>query len=124
MVVKKRLAHRMVGMYHGVSAADQAQQNFEAQFSRKEIPDDLVEFHRADLQAALGNRAEPGIAEFLVAGQIAATKSAARRLVQQGAVRVDGERVTEVDFVPDPDREHVFQGGRKIRRYRPGPAAE
>jgi tyrosyl-tRNA synthetase len=122
MVVKTRLAHRIVSLYHGAPAADQGQRNFETQFSKKGVPEDLEEFHRDDLRAALGNRAEPGIAEFLVAGRIAATKSAARRLVQQGAVRVDGERVTAVDFVPDPDREHVFQGGRKIRRYRPAPA--
>jgi tyrosyl-tRNA synthetase len=44
MVVKKRLAHRIVRIYHGAPAADGAQSGFEAQFSRREVPETIEEF--------------------------------------------------------------------------------
>ena len=93
-VLKKRLAHRIVRMYHGeAAAADGAQHDFEAQFSRRETPEHLEEFGPAELAKALGHAPNAGIVEVLVASGIAASKSAARRLVEQRAVSVDGERV-------------------------------
>src|SRR5262249_23345983 len=44
MGVKKRLGERIVSLYHGAEAAARARVDFEAQFSRKEVPDDLEEF--------------------------------------------------------------------------------
>jgi tyrosyl-tRNA synthetase len=119
MTVKKRLASRLVAIYHDLAAAEAAQRNFEAQFSRREIPEDLEEFRRPDLAAIQGNREHPGVVDFLVAGGLAATKSAARRLVAQGAISIDGERVQGIDARVDPDREFVIRAGRRMKRYRP-----
>ncbi|MFI5372222.1 MAG: tyrosine--tRNA ligase, partial [Candidatus Eisenbacteria bacterium] len=45
MIVKKRLGERIVTMYHGAAAAAQARADFETQFSRREVPEHLEDFH-------------------------------------------------------------------------------
>jgi tyrosyl-tRNA synthetase len=119
MVVKKDMARTIVRMYHGEAAAAAAQDDFEAQFSRRETPEHLEEFGPAELAKALGHAPNAGIVEVLVASGIAASKSAARRLVEQRAVSVDGERVSGLDHPIDTGREFVLRAGRQMRRFRP-----
>jgi tyrosyl-tRNA synthetase len=118
MAIKKDLAHTIVRMYHGEAAAEAARNDFEAQFSRREVPEHLEEFGPADLAKALGHAPIAGIVEVLVASGIAASKSAARRLVEQRAVSVDGERVG-LDFPVDTARGFVLRAGRQMRRFQP-----
>lgn len=118
MIWKKKLAHRIVSQYHGPSAADQAQLEFEKQFSRREIPSELptvtVEpgvFRARDLMM----RAFPN--EY--------TGSRAGALFKQGAVFVNGQRVTDmgseiaVGSGPGAQPEVVFKVGRKYARVVP-----
>jgi len=119
MGIKKRLGERIVRMYHGADAAERARAGFDAQFSRGEVPEDLAEFGRGQVVAAAAGVDRPGIIELLVASGIAPTKSAARRLIQQGAVSLDGEKVSAIDHGVDLDAEHVLRGGRKMLRYKP-----
>jgi tyrosyl-tRNA synthetase len=119
MGLKKRLAHRIVRLYHGEALADGAQRDFEAQFSRRETPEHLEEFGPEYLARALGHAPVAGIVEVLVASGIAASKSAARRLVEQNAVSVDGEKVRALDHPIDPARGFVLRAGRQMKRYRP-----
>ena len=119
MTVKKRLAGRIVAMYHGVEAAEGARADFEAQFSRRETPAELEEFGRASVEAAQGHAPAITIVEFLVASGIASSKSDARRLVQQGAVSLDGVKVTDLATQPGMDQDLVLRVGRKMKRYRP-----
>jgi tyrosyl-tRNA synthetase len=115
MVWKKALAHRLTRMYHGAEAAERAQNEFEKQFSRREVPSDLPtvavepgKFRARDLMM----RAFPQ--EY--------TGSKAGALFKQGAVYVNGERVTdiaaeiEVGGIPPAVPEVVFKVGRKYAR--------
>lgn len=120
MGIKKRLGERIVRMYHGDDAAERARASFEAQFSRGEVPEDLAEFGAAEVESVAAGVERAGVIELLVASGIAATKSAARRLVQQGAVSLDGEKVSSIDHAVDLGVEHVVRGGRKMLRYKPG----
>jgi tyrosyl-tRNA synthetase len=119
MEVKKRLARRLVGMYHGADAADRAQHDFEAQFSRREVPENLEEFGRGALAASIDPKREPRILEFIVGAGLAPSKAAARRLVEQGAVSVNGVRVGEPDAAPDATTAFVLRVGRKMKRFNP-----
>jgi tyrosyl-tRNA synthetase len=119
MAVKKDLARTIVRMYHGADAADSAERDFEAQFSRRGTPEHLEEFGPDALAAALGHAPAAGIVEFLVASGIAASKSAARRLIEQNAVSVDGERVSGLDFPIDATRTFVLRAGKRMMRFRP-----
>jgi tyrosyl-tRNA synthetase len=120
MAVKKALGARVVRMYHGEEAAATAQGDFEAQFSRREIPANLPEFGRDQLLSARSQGASPTIVDALVASGFAASRGAARRLVEQGAVTLEGDRVTALDLPVDAGAPWVLRAGRKMARYVPG----
>ena len=90
--IKARLAFEIVKMYHNAAAAQKAQENFENVFSRKENPENIEE----------RSVESKDIVNIMVEVGYATSKSGARRLVEQKAVRVDGEVV---------DLEKQFQGG-------------
>lgn len=123
MSIKKELGARIVRLYHGEEAARQAQRDFEAQFSRREVPETMAEFHRAALLAVPRQGTDPTIVEALVGSGIAPSKSMARRLIEQGAVSVDGDRVGRIETAVDSNAVWVLRAGRKMVRYRPEPAA-
>ena len=120
MELKKRLAHRVVTMYHGRDAADQAQRDFVAQFSRREIPENVEEYRLPELEVPLGRKVTVGtIIDHIVGSGIASTRSAARRLVEQKAVRIDDQRIMEHSFevVLEPGKGFILRVGRQLRRY-------
>lgn len=119
MTVKKRLAQRIVRIYHGADASEGARADFEAQFSRRETPEHLDEFGPGEVAAAIGHAPRAGIVEVLVAAGMAPSKSAARRLVQQNAVSVDGHRVGDLEFPIELGRAFVLRAGRQMKRFRP-----
>jgi len=121
MSIKKRLGERIVSLYHGPDAARRARGDFEAQFSRHEIPEHLEAFGREAVLKVARSPAQPSIVDFAAASGIAASRSAARRLVEQGAVELDGARVTSWDLAVDPNASHVLRIGRKMMRYVPEP---
>ncbi len=81
-VQKERLGLEVVTLYHGASAAREAKEHFEKLFSKKEIPSDIP-----DLMFKKGTVSALDI--VLAAG--AASKSEARRLIEQGAFDVNGK---------------------------------
>jgi tyrosyl-tRNA synthetase len=84
--IKQRLARDIVAQFHGPEAAEAAQAEFDAIFVHGERPDDVP-------KRQLGG---PGVLQDLLAATaLASSKSEARRLVQQQAVSVDGERVSD-----------------------------
>ena len=119
MMIKKQLGQAIVRMYHGVGAAEQAQNDFELQFSKRATPEHLEEFGRAALDAVAKDGARPTVLDLALASGICESRGAARRMVEQRAVRVDDELVTAWDQVFDPAHEHIVRIGRKMQRYRP-----
>ncbi len=114
MTLKKRLAHRLVAMYHDPKTADRAQAGFERQFSRREVPEDIP-----DWRPRPGQLKSFGIKDFLVATGLAPSGSAAWRAVDQGAVSVDGAKVTDRNLKLDPRATFVLRVGRRLVRVRP-----
>jgi tyrosyl-tRNA synthetase len=109
MEVKKRLAREIVTIYHSAEAAASAQVEFERVFSRRELPQDMpaVEISEDDLQ-------DGGIwiARLLVKAGMASSNSEARRLVQQGAVTIDGEKITDPQASVKPADGQVLRVGK------------
>jgi tyrosyl-tRNA synthetase len=89
MEAKKRLARTVTAMYHGEAGAKEGEDHFARVIQDRQIPDkiDLI-----TLETPLG--AEP-IWKIVVMSRLATTNSEARRQVQQGAVEVDGARVSD-----------------------------
>ncbi|MDE2730047.1 MAG: tyrosine--tRNA ligase [Bacteroidota bacterium] len=109
---KHLLAHTIVGMYHGLDAASQARAHFERTVIRKEIPDAIDEF-RPQADGPIG------LLSLLTQAGLTVSNGAARHLVTQGAVRIDGQRVTDSRLMIDLDQEAPFVvkvGKRKFAR--------
>jgi tyrosyl-tRNA synthetase len=119
MEVKKRLGERIARMYHGEAAAARARADFETQFSKRGVPESIEEYGWAAVDGARGHASEATIVEHLVGSELAESKSAARRLVSQGAVSLDGNKVSDISHVPDRGRAFVLRAGRKLKRFKP-----
>ncbi|RKY65962.1 MAG: tyrosine--tRNA ligase, partial [Candidatus Latescibacterota bacterium] len=102
MDVKKRLARKLVAMYHGESAAQEAEQRFQAEVQKKGIPEDIAEYLVSENGAIW-------IVQLVKESGLAASNSEARRLIRQGAVSIDGKRLT------DPDQEVAIEGGEVLK---------
>lgn len=90
---KRSLAREIVTIYHGAEAAQQADDEFIRVFSQKGVPDDMpvVEIPQSELEDGT-----VFIVKLLVAAQLAPSNKEARRRVEQGAVSLNGEKVTSV----------------------------
>ena len=85
---KRQLARTFVEMYHSEDAASQAEQDFDNVFINKGIPEDIPEYS-ADTDSMT-------IIDLITTVNFAPSKGEARRLIQQGGVSVDGEKVTDL----------------------------
>ncbi|MFH1861163.1 MAG: tyrosine--tRNA ligase [bacterium] len=102
---KQLLAREIVTFYHSRDEAVMAQEEFERVFGKKELPDEMQEISVTEAVKLVDLLAEKGLVP---------SKSHARRLIDQGGVRVDGERVTDVEFVVDLQKERiVIQHGKR-----------
>jgi len=111
MESKKRLATEIVAEYHDSDAASDAREYFESKFQRREVPQDVPVFRIA---------AELWICELLKQLGFAASTNEARRLVGQGAVRVDRQTVTDINFHFVPGQHRILEvGKRRVARIEP-----
>jgi tyrosyl-tRNA synthetase len=104
MEAKKRLAMLIVEEYHGAAAAERARAYFESKFQRREVPRDAPVYRIAE---ALW------IGELMKQLKFASSTSEARRLLSQGAVRVDGETVGDMNFRFVPGEHRVLEVGKR-----------
>ena len=99
--VKQRLAREIVTIYHDADAAQAAQAEFDRVHRDRQLPDDLPE---VVIPASSLTDGKIWIAHLMQQAGFAQSSSDARRLVQQGGVRLDGDRIT------DPRLEVALQG--------------
>jgi tyrosyl-tRNA synthetase len=85
---KEALASELVERYWGLDAASKAAEGFRNLFKKHEVPE-VVE------EAVLSGSEGTGLAKALVSAGLAASTSEARRLVEQGGVKVDGVKVSD-----------------------------
>ena len=109
MAVKKLLAREIVTIYHSAEAAVDAQAEFERVFSQRELPENMPEIalDSSDLE-----NGSIWIAKLLVRAGMAPSTSEARRLVQQGAVTIDGEKITDPSADVKPSDGQVLRAGK------------
>lgn len=102
---KMRLAFEIVESFYGTEAARQAEEHFRTVFQQRELPPEMPEFR---LTAPIN------IVDLLYAAGLVRSKSDGRRLVRQGAVRVDGERVDDIAALVSVDKTpRVLQAGKR-----------
>ena len=103
--IKRTLARKLVEMYHSNEAATKAEQEFDNIFINKGIPDDIPEY-KSDV-------AKMALIDLIMAVKFAPSKGEARRLIQQGGVSVDGEKITELYQDIIFDSEKVLKVGKR-----------
>ncbi|MGH9891554.1 MAG: S4 domain-containing protein, partial [bacterium] len=111
LAFKHELATRIVARFHGEEAARGAREHFQRVVQRKEVPDDVPE-SRLPLSEARGR----GLLEVLETLGLAQSRSDARRLVSQGAVRVDGRRVEDPAVILEAGSYLIQIGKRRFTR--------
>lgn len=111
---KVRLAHTFVRMYHGVQAADQAKERFETVFQKGALPSDIPE-----VEIDAGGADAVRLIELLVMTKLASSNSEARRSIQQGAVKINQEKVTDIQLeLTLQDGDIVQVGKRKFAKIK------
>lgn len=111
---KRALAANIVEQYHGVVAAREAAARFDLVHRQRGVPDDVPLFEVSAGEAQLS--AEGGsvwLPRLLVRAELAPSTSQAVRLIEQGAVMVDGAKVAAREATVQASGEHLLQRGRR-----------
>ena len=112
--VKFELAKEIVARFHGAAAAEQAQADFIARFAQKTLPTDLP----LQVLVASDPSGEPLVAALKASGLIASNSEGVRKLAE-GAVRIDGEKVSDRQHRLPVGTEHILQlGPRRFARVK------
>ncbi len=111
--IKFHLAEEITARFHSDAAAAHAKSEFIERFQKGALPE-----HIEEKTIAAGGMEMP-IANLLREAGLVATASDAMRLIQQGAVRIDGERVSDARQRIAPGSEHIYQvGKRRVARIK------
>jgi tyrosyl-tRNA synthetase len=103
--IKRSLARKLVEMYHSAQAAQDAEREFDNIFVKKGLPDEVPEIKI--------DENEIDILELIVKVGFAPSKSEARRLVVQGGVTIDGEKVNDFKELIKLDSSKILKVGKR-----------
>ncbi len=103
--IKQRLAREIVSLYHGEEAGKNADEEFNRVFSQKEIP--------TDIETATITESPIWIVKLLTDYQLCASGSEARRMIKQGAVSIDNEKVNDDNLQLNIEKEMIIKVGKR-----------
>ncbi len=111
MEAKKRLAQLVVARFHGTASAQAAEEAFVRQYQAREVPGEVREVTYSVSPPGVQVR----VFEVVLVTHLASSASEARRLTQQGGIRIDGERVEDPYQTVEirPGETHLIQRGRR-----------
>ena len=102
--IKRDLARKLVQMYHGEKKSQEAQAHFEKVIVNKENPDEMNEFKV---------RYETTIVDLLFDSGLAPSKGEAKRLIKQGAVKIDGVKIDKLDYQLHSNENKIIKAGKR-----------
>ena len=105
--VKQQLARELTGRFYGPEAARQAEANFDRVFSQHELPEEMPEF---TLPASAEGIWLP---KLLSETEMVKGTGEARRMIQQGAVTVNGDKVSDVEQIIKAEGEMLLKVGKR-----------
>ncbi len=103
--IKQRLAREIVKMYHGEEEAKKAEEEFNAVFSQGKIPTDIPEFTFTEN--------EMDILSLLSETELCTSGGEARRMIKQGAVSLDGNKIASKDEIIKLEGEMILKVGKR-----------
>ena len=105
---KMDLAFEIVARYHGEEAAKKAEEEFERVFKMKQLPEEMEEY------AVVTDSPNIKLINILTATRMAKSNAEAKRLIAQGGVKWDGEKITDINAtIKCDDKEHILKVGKK-----------
>lgn len=112
--LKAKLAWMIVADFWGKEAADRAAQEFDRVFRRKELPQEMEEIPITFSEGSQEDLVIP-IVDLLVNYRLVPSRSEAKRLIRQGGVDLDGQRIEDINLRIDfsQQKEHVLRLGKK-----------
>ncbi|MDJ0656625.1 MAG: tyrosine--tRNA ligase [Xanthomonadales bacterium] len=105
--VKFELGKELVARFHDQAAADAAQAEFIQRFQKDQLPDDIPDVH------VTGDGDELPLSFIIKQAGLTASTSEARRMIEQGAVRIDQERVSDASLKLSKDTTAIIQVGKR-----------
>ena len=102
--LKRKLARDIVSIYHDETAAFAAQENFDRIHIKKDVPDDIPEYQLSG---------DEKLILTMVKNKMASSNGEARRLIKQGSVKLDGEKILDIHFILSIDGNKVLKVGKR-----------
>ena len=102
--IKRDLAKEVVQMYHGEKKSQEAQAHFEKVIVNKENPDEMDEFKVKN---------ETTIVDLLFDSGLALSRGEAKRLIKQGAVKIDGVKIDKLDYQLHSNENKIIKAGKR-----------
>ncbi|WP_368651077.1 tyrosine--tRNA ligase [Bacillus inaquosorum] len=103
---KMLLAKTIVRMYHGAEAAEAAEHSFKTVFQENSLPEDIPAVKWEGEKA-------PAVVNLLVTLKLLSSKSEARRMIQNGGVRINGEKITDIHADAEIKENMIIQVGKR-----------
>jgi tyrosyl-tRNA synthetase len=113
MEVKKDLAYKLTALFYGDEAGFKEKESFSSVFTDRENPKDMEEFSLSLNSLSFSN----SIIDIIYSAKLFDSKGQIRRLIQQGAIKIDGQKVDSPDQLilnSDGKKEFIIKAGKKI----------
>ena len=104
MDLKRELARSIVALYYSQAKAQEAEEHFNTVVVGKGIPDDIPEYQL---------RHEDLIVNVIIDSGVLNSKGEARRMIKQGAVKLDGEIIHDIQAAVSPNGEQILKVGKR-----------
>ncbi len=104
---KENLAFEIVERFHGTEAAERARETFRKLFSRREVNEDDLE------EIVLPTEGDNWLPAILKEAGVIQSTSEGKRLLKQGAIRIDNEKISDPDFKLNRSGKYIFRVGKK-----------
>jgi tyrosyl-tRNA synthetase len=103
--IKRKLARTFIAMYHNKEEAIKAEEEFDKVFIKKEVPDDIPEIKLNDKELS--------ILDLILKVKFAPSKGEAKRLVTQGGVSTNGEKITDINSIIQIENGMILKVGKR-----------
>ncbi|MGD9677407.1 MAG: tyrosine--tRNA ligase [Vulcanibacillus sp.] len=107
---KMKMAYTLVNMYHGKQAAEDAESHFKTVFQKGALPEDIP---IVDLDEKLLENNQIWIVKLIVALGMVSSNGEGRRMIEQGAVKINEQKIDKVDYLVNIEQDMIIQVGKR-----------
>ena len=102
--LKRRLAREIVSIYHDSDSAKNAELEFDKMFINKDVPDDILEYKLVKKMKLI---------DIIVSNKILTSNGEAKRMIKQGAVKIDNNKVDDIFLELEPNNKFILKVGKR-----------